>query len=178
MPEHPPAGKTRVEWYGRHWLHVLEQVNGDHGPVPIRGAHHLDGYVVQGRPVDQQVSIDIDGWEDARQRQAGPYRAPQCAALVNDLFSPGQVGGHAEETPRQVLDGHRSEVLREEPVHPAARRQRDQRERGADEAAAAGEGGDGPLDPLRIAEALGVQRTHDRPDAGPAHDVDGHAGLL
>jgi hypothetical protein len=97
---------------------------------------------------------------------------------VNDLLGPGQVSGHTEEASRQILDGHRSEVLGEEPVHPAARRQRDQRERRADDASAASEGGDGPLDPLGIGKALGAQRTHDRSDAGPAHDVDGHAGLF
>jgi hypothetical protein len=97
---------------------------------------------------------------------------------VNDLLGAGQVRRNAKEATRQVLDRGRPEVVGEKPVHAAARRQRDQRERGADEPAAAGEGSNGSFDPLVMGETLSAQRGHDRLDAGPAHHVDGHTGFL
>jgi len=93
---HPPAGKTRVEWCGCHRLDVRKQVNGNHGSASDPGPHRVDGYIVQRRTVDQQVSVGIDRGEDARQRQAGSHRMPQCAALVHDLLGPGQVSGNVE----------------------------------------------------------------------------------
>ncbi len=176
--EHPPPGQARAERRGGHRFHGGGDVDRDDAAAADPGPHRLGGHVVERPAVDQQVAVGVDRREDAGQRQAGPDGPPQRPSLVDDLLGTGQVRGHAEEAHRQVLDRAVPQVLREQPVHPVARGERDEREGRADQAAAAGERAQRRLDPLCVRQPLRVQPAHHCADAGPADDVDRHARLL
>ena len=99
MPEDTPAGQSWTEVHRGQRFHLGGQVDSDDIAVPDSSPHDLDRHVVQRPAVDQQVAAGEDRREEAGKGEAGTHRRPQWPPFVNDLFSPGEVGGDAKETP-------------------------------------------------------------------------------
>ena len=79
-------------------------VDRDHRAPVTHLTHHIDGQVVEKRPVHVQVAIENHGRHNSRKTATDTYGPPQWACEVCLDFCPSQVAGHTEERNPKVLD--------------------------------------------------------------------------
>ena len=137
----------------------------------------VDGEVVDGGAVHQDIIAAKHGRDHAGDRHGGAQRPPYGAFAMLDGARRVEIGAQAEERGAQVLDEHIAVLALEEPCHLAAARQRDPREGIVVHRIAVDEAAPVAQPHFLLAPAHRDARGDDSSDARAADEIDRHPRL-